>query len=383
MARFSHMETEPKEQEDLTFRACHVLWRFIRVFVRYKGTTFSAYPSLRIVHHANRIPFHMPNSLIHHCIPIQANLALKATKYTVLEFKADPLADMHETLGDKSGQYLLSLISAYICLDYFDMPSNSYLLEGFWISSSDGLNLLHPYATSSSCSVRIGISNEELESWRYTFDSDPHFWTVLVEIKDEESMMVSQYQLRENGLMYFDDWDKNFQLSILKLRRIVILGGIHQSLTEFALGKYARTYDQTTATYRWPCKSLGIKNCISTHNISGKSDSRRHVLFRLPQSVPISSQPFEAVIVEFTPELPVSKGYENILVVMDKLATYTNFIPTSTSIAQGRAVIAKFGIPRQVIVDRDIRRTGRFWMESSNKISLQACSGLSRDNRAF
>jgi len=231
--------------------------------------------------------------------------------------------------------------------------------------------------------VLIGISNEELESWRYAFGSDPHFWTVLVEIKDEESVMVSQYQLRENGLMYFDDWDKNFQLCLFKLRRIVILGRIHQSLMEFALGKYARTYDQMTATYHWPRKFLGIKNCVSAHNISGKSDPRQHVLFGLPQSVPISSQPFEAVIVEFTPELPVSKGYENILVVMDKLATYTNFIPTSTSIAQGRAVIAKFGIPRQVIVYRDIRRTGRFWMESSNKISLQACSGLSRDNRAF
>ena len=99
--------------------------------VGYKVTTFSAYPSLRIVHHASRIPFHTPNSLIRHSILIQAMLALNATKYIVLEFKADPLADLYKTLGDKSGQYLLSLISAYVRLDYFDSPSHSYLLEGF------------------------------------------------------------------------------------------------------------------------------------------------------------------------------------------------------------------------------------------------------------
>ena len=86
---------------------------------------------------------------------------------------------------------------------------------------------------------------------------------------------------------------------------------------------------------------------------------------------------------EFTPELPVSKGNKNILVVTDELATYTNVIPTSTSIAKRRTVIGKFGIPTQVIMDRDVCWTGRFWKESSNKISLQACSGLSRDNRVL
>jgi len=86
---------------------------------------------------------------------------------------------------------------------------------------------------------------------------------------------------------------------------------------------------------------------------------------------------------EFTPKLPVSKGNKNILVVTDELATYANFIPTSTSIAKRRTVIGKFRILMHVIMDRDVCWTGRFWKESSNKISLQACSGLSRDNQVL
>ena len=56
LAGFTQMETKLKEQEELTFQAHHTLWRFIQIFVGYKGTSFSAYPNLRIVHHASRIP---------------------------------------------------------------------------------------------------------------------------------------------------------------------------------------------------------------------------------------------------------------------------------------------------------------------------------------
>ena len=122
----------------------------------------------------------------------------------------EPLTDIYETLGDKFEQHLLSMASTYVRLDYFDSPGYSYLSEGLWISFSNGLNISHPYATSSSYLVLIGISKEELESWKSAFGSDPHFQSVLVETKDGESVMVSQYQLREDGFMYLEGWDGNF-----------------------------------------------------------------------------------------------------------------------------------------------------------------------------
>ena len=158
----------------------------------------------------SRIHSNPPNSLIHRHVPIQVDLTLNATKHIALEFKADPLADMDETLGDKCRQYLLSLISAYVRLDYFDSPSYSYLSEAFWISLSNGSNLSHTYATSSSYLVLIGISNEELKSWKCAFDSDSHFQRVLAETEDRDSAIVSQYQLRENGLIYLEGWNGNF-----------------------------------------------------------------------------------------------------------------------------------------------------------------------------
>jgi len=52
------------------------------------------------------------------------------------------------------------------------------------------------------------------------------------------------------------------------------------------------------------------------------------------QPIPIPSQPFKVVSMDFIPELPVSNGYDNVLVIVDKLTKYALFIPTTTTITK-------------------------------------------------
>ena len=73
---------------------------------------------------------------------------------------------------------------------------------------------------------------------------------------------------------------------------------------------------------------------------------------------------------DFIPELPESAGFDNILVIVDKLTKYGIFIPCSTHLTEVDTarlvfdhVITKFGIPRQIITDRDPRWRGDFWKE--------------------
>ena len=54
----------------------------------------------------------------------------------------------------------------------------------------------------------------------------------------------------------------------------------------------------------------------------------------------------------FIPELPLSSGFDNILVIVDKLTKYAIFIPTTISVTEVETVklffhhiISKFGIP--------------------------------------
>jgi transposase InsO family protein len=74
---------------------------------------------------------------------------------------------------------------------------------------------------------------------------------------------------------------------------------------------------------------------------------------------------------DFIPELPMTKsGHNNILVIVDKLTKYGIFIPTTTKINEIKVakllfhhIISKYGIPKQMISDRDSKFTGRLWGE--------------------
>ena len=80
---------------------------------------------------------------------------------------------------------------------------------------------------------------------------------------------------------------------------------------------------------------------------------------------------------DFILELPSSSGFDNILVIVDKLTKYTIFIPTTISITEVETaklffhhIISKFGIPQQVITDRDARWKGEFWKEICKRMGM-------------
>jgi hypothetical protein len=103
---------------------------------------------------------------------------------------------------------------------------------------------------------------------------------------------------------------------------------LHNALTESAHGGYAKNYNRTAATYYWPEMSWDIKHYVSTCDICQKSKPRRHAPVGLLQPIPIPSKPFEVVSMDFIPELPTLNGFDNVLVIVDKLTnTPFSFLP--------------------------------------------------------
>lgn len=81
---------------------------------------------------------------------------------------------------------------------------------------------------------------------------------------------------------------------------------------------------------------------------------------------------------DFIPILPNSSGYDNCLVIVDKLMKYGLFIPTTTEIsAEGTAKLffhhafAHYGLPRQVITDRDTRWSASFWKQLCKHLDIR------------
>ena len=127
---------------------------------------------------------------------------------------------------------------------------------------------------------------------------------------------------------------------------------VHNVLTESAHGGHTKTYNCIASTYYWPKMSRDIKRYVSTCDICQKTKPRRHAPVRLLQPIPIPSQPFEVVSMDFIPELPLPSGFDNILVIVDKLTKYAIFIPTTVFVTEIETaelffhhIISKFGIP--------------------------------------
>jgi hypothetical protein len=126
-------------------------------------------------------------------------------------------------------------------------------------------------------------------------------------------------------------------------------------------------------SYWWPQMCKDIKDYIQ-----GCTDCQRHKVNNRPTKVllrPIypkpEAMPFETIALDFITKLPVSQGYDSILMVTDHDCTKASiFIPCNEEInAEGtvalyiKHVFVHFGPPRKVISDRDPRFISKFMQE--------------------
>jgi hypothetical protein len=231
---------------------------------------------------------------------------------------------------------------------------------------------------TNTYSVLVGMSSNELEEWKTAYMKDKLYSKILKvsQTDNDEEGNYPQYQIR-NGLIYFEHWNGNFRLCVPESLRVTVMSEVHNVLTESAHRGHTKAYNRIASTDYWLRMSRDIKHYISTYDICQEAKPRCHAPIGLLQPISIPSQPFKVVSMDFIPELPLSNGFNNILIIVDKLTKYTIFIPTTTTITEVGTVelffhhiISKFGIPRQVITDRDIRWRGEFWKEICNKMGI-------------
>ena len=97
----------------------------------------------------------------------------------------------------------------------------------------------------------------------------------------------------------------------------------------------------------------------------------KHVKYPgLLQPLPIPAQAWERVTVDFVEGLPRSKGYNSILVGVDKLTRYAHFIPLrhpfsvlQVAKAYMENVFKLHGPPDKMVSDRDWIFTSQVWQE--------------------
>ncbi|XP_038978713.1 uncharacterized protein LOC120109046 [Phoenix dactylifera] len=148
-----------------------------------------------------------------------------------------------------------------------------------------------------------------------------------------------------------------------------ILSHFHNS-KEGGHSEWFRTYVRIKHFFYWEGLKKDVKTMVAECDICQKVKYDPRLPMGLLQPLPIPNQIWEDISMDFIEGLPSSKGYEVVLVVVDRLSKYAHFIPvqhpfTAKTIAQTfvENIIRLHGVPRSIISDRDKIFMSLFWKE--------------------
>jgi hypothetical protein len=197
------------------------------------------------------------------------------------------------------------------------------------------------------------------------------------EVMEDEKLKKIMVDLQENVAAW--PGYENRQGTLLYQGRLVLSNTsslIPSILEEFHATPQAghsgfyKTYRRIAANVYW----VGMKNTIQNFVRSCDTCQRHKYLASssggLLQPLPIPNQIWEDLSIDFITGLPKAKGYDAILVVVDRLSKYSHFIPlkhpyTSRSVAEifCKEVVKLHGIPISIVSDRDPLFMSSFWQE--------------------
>ena len=180
---------------------------------------------------------------------------------------------------------------------------------------------------------------------------------------------LKHYSLTESGLLLFDNLiyvpnSLDVKLSILQT--------YHDSPSSGHFG-HARTFELITRSYYWPKLRSFVERYVNSCETCNRNKPVRHAPFGELQSLPVPSQPWESISMDFIVKLPRSldpishASFDSIFVVVDRLTKMAYFIPCNEDmdapeIAQLflQNIFTQHGLPKSIISDRGSVFTSRF-----------------------
>ncbi|KAL4302946.1 hypothetical protein GQ457_10G011940 [Hibiscus cannabinus] len=122
--------------------------------------------------------------------------------------------------------------------------------------------------------------------------------------------------------------------------------------------------------FYWPHMETDVEAYVRTCLICQQDKIEAKKPSGLLQPLPILERPWESISMDFIVGLPNTDGFASIIVVVDRFSKYATFIPASKECPAEEAarlflkhVVKYWGVPRNIVSDRDPRFTGRFWTE--------------------
>ena len=142
----------------------------------------------------------------------------------------------------------------------------------------------------------------------------------------------------------------------------------HHILPAAGHGGRAKTLNLIRRTYFWPQMRQLINRYVRNCHTCARAKSRRHAKYGVLKPLPVPNKRWSDLSVDFVVGLPVSEGYNAIMVCIDRLTKMRHFVPTTSEVtAEDTAdlflnyVYKLHGFPDTVVSDRGSQFISLFW----------------------
>ena len=131
-----------------------------------------------------------------------------------------------------------------------------------------------------------------------------------------------------------------------------------------------KTIDYIRRWYWWPRMSDSALKFCNTCSICQRTKGDYTKAAGLLHSLPIPTQPWESIGMDFIGPFPESRGFNYIWVVVCRLTSMVHLIPVRTDTTASqlswiylREIVRLHGLPDSIVSDRDSKFTSKWWKE--------------------
>jgi hypothetical protein len=176
-----------------------------------------------------------------------------------------------------------------------------------------------------------------------------------------EGTLKPGYVLDDN-LLFFDGAlvipSKDLQSQVLATRHDSPIGG------DFGI---AKTFELISRDFFWPGIRRSIRAYICSCDACLRAKATRNKPYRLLKPLPVPVECWHDVSLDFVFGLPLSSGFDSILVVKDRLSKRAHYLPCLTTINAPetadlffREIFRLHGLPKTIVSDRGPQFASKF-----------------------
>ena len=147
-----------------------------------------------------------------------------------------------------------------------------------------------------------------------------------------------------------------------------LLKEVHDGPHKSAHTGWERTLAALREQFYWPGMRTDAIKYVQSCDPCQKIKHNQGMGVGFVQPLEIPANPFDVVSLDLITGLPKSLDKDAILVVVDKLTKYAHFIATTAEVTAlevasllFRHIVGRFGLPSQLVGDRDPRWTSAVW----------------------